>query len=181
MTYTFNDRNMATRNPFIISGRIPDEFFCDRVDESRYLINKIEGQASNILLMANRRIGKTGLIDFCFRRPEIDGEFYTFYFDILHTSSLQEFVFEFGKEVYSRLIPKGQKLMQTLLKTVRSLNPKFSMDPFTGAPSFSLEIGSVSDPEYTLDEILRWLENADRPCVVARRMSKLFFAGKYST
>ena len=164
---TFNVRNMATRNPFIISGRIPDEFFCDRVDESRYLINKIEGQASNILLMANRRIGKTGLIDFCFRRPEIDGEFYTFYFDILHTSSLQEFVFEFGKEVYSRLIPKGQKLMQTLLQTVRSLNPKFSIDPFTGAPSFSLEIGSVSNPEYTLDEILKWLENADRPCVVA--------------
>lgn len=51
MTDTFNDRNMATRNPFIISGRIPDEFFCDRVDESRYLINKIEGQASNILLV----------------------------------------------------------------------------------------------------------------------------------
>lgn len=50
MTDTFNDRNMATRNPFIISGRIPDEFFCDRVDESRYLINKIEGQASNILV-----------------------------------------------------------------------------------------------------------------------------------
>lgn len=158
---------MASKNPFIVSGRIPDEYFCDRVEESRYLINKIKGQASNILLMANRRIGKTGLIEYCFHRPEIEEEFYSFYFDILHTSSLQEFVYEFGREVYSQLMPKGQKVIQTLLQTVRSINPKFGMDPFTGTPTFSLEVGSIANPEYTLDEIFNWLEHADRPCVVA--------------
>ena len=158
---------MAKTNPFIISGRIPDEYFCDRVEESGNLVKKIEGQASNILLMANRRIGKTGLIDYCYRRPEIADNYYTFYFDILHTSGLQEFVCEFGKEVYSRLIPRGRKMIQSLALAVRSLTPAFSFNPLSGLPKVSLEVGNVTDPEYTLDEILGWLENADKPCVVA--------------
>ena len=158
---------MAKKNPFIISGSIPDEYFCDREIESRELIRKIEGQASNILLMAERRIGKTGLIDYCYRRENIAENFYVFYFDILHTSSFQEFVYEFGKEVYNRLIPRGQRMIQSITSAVRSLNPKFSFDPITGMPNFSLEVGSVSDPEFTLDEIFAWLEHADKPCVVA--------------
>ena len=143
---------MAKKNPFVISGRIPDEYFCDRQDESRMLIKKIEGQASNILLMANRRIGKTGLIDYCYRRKEISDNFYVFYFDILHTSSFQEFVYEFGKEVSM---------------AIRSLNPTFSFDPISGIPNFSLEVGAVTNPEYTLDEIFGWLEHAEKPCIVA--------------
>lgn len=157
---------MARKNPFIISGRIPDEYFCDRVEESRNLIKKIQGQASNILLMANRRIGKTALIDYCYRRAEISQNYYTFYFDILHTSSFQEFVCEFGKEVYARLIPRGQKMIQSITMAIRSLTPKISFDPLSGMPSISLEVGNVTHPEYTLDEILGYLEHADKPCVV---------------
>lgn len=158
---------MSKKNPFIISGSIPDEYFCDREAESRELVKKIEGQASNILLMAERRIGKTGLIDYCYRRKYIADNFYVFYFDILHTSSFQEFVYEFGKEVYNRLIPRGQRMIQSITSAVRSLSPKFSFDPITGMPNLSLEVGSVSDPEYTLDEIFAWLEHADKPCIVA--------------
>lgn len=156
-----------TKNPFVISGRIPDEYFCDRETESRDLVKKIEGQASNILLMADRRIGKTGLIDYCYRRQEISENFYVFYFDILHTSSFQEFVYEFGKEIYNRLMPCGKKMIQSITCIIRSLNSKFSFDPITGTPNFTLEIGSVTDPEYTLDEIFAWLEKADKPCIVA--------------
>ena len=158
---------MTEKNPFIISGRISDEYFCDRKDESRNLVKKIEGQASNILLMANRRIGKTGLIDYCYRRPEISEGFYTFYFDILHTSSLQEFVCEFGKEVYARLIPRGQQIIQSIALAIRSISPTFSFDPISGLPNISLEVGNITNPEYTLDEILSWLEKADKPCIVA--------------
>lgn len=168
---------MAKTNPFIISGRIPDDFFCDRIDESRNLVKKIEGQASDILLMANRRIGKTGLIDYCYRRPEISDNYYTFYFDILHTSGLQEFVCEFGREVYSRLIPRGRKMIQSLAMAVRSLTPSFSFDPLNGLPKISLEVGNVTDPEYTLDEILNWLKHADKPCVVA--IDEFQRVGKY--
>lgn len=158
---------MNTRNPFIVSGIIPDEYFCDRQEETQRLVQQIVGRSTNILLMANRRIGKTGLINHCYCQSQLKENFYTFYFDILHTSSLQEFVYEFGKEVYSRLMPQGQKVLMSLAQSIRSLNPKFSLDPLSGLPSFSLEIGNVTQPEYTLDEIFSWLEQADKPCIVS--------------
>lgn len=154
-------------NPFIVMGKIPEDKFCDRVQETQKLTQYIVGQSSNVLLMSERRIGKTGLIDHCYSQPIIANHFYTFYFDILHTSCLQEFVYEFGKEVYARLMPQGQKIMQSLAMAIRSISPKFSFDPLTGTPTFALEFGSITQPEYTLDEILTWLEHADKPCIIA--------------
>ena len=158
---------MNKQNPFVITGKIPDEFFCDRKEETRFLTRQITDRATNILLMSERRLGKTGLIDHCYRQAELSEQFYTFYFDILHTTSLKELVFEFGKEVYTRLMPQGQKAIRSLAQTIRSLNPKFSIDPYNGMPTFGLEIGSITQPEYTLEEILNWLEHADKPCIVA--------------
>lgn len=154
-------------NPFIVMGKIPEDKFCDRVHETEKLTQQIVGQSTNVLLMSERRIGKTGLIDHCYNQPEIANYFYTFYFDILHTSCFQEFVYEFGKEVYSQLIPQGQKIIQSLTMAIRSISPKFSFDPLTGVPTFALEFGSITEPEYTLDEILAWLEHADKPCMIA--------------
>ena len=36
-----------------------------------------------------------------------------------------------------------------------------------GEPSFSVQIGDIKEPEATLDEIFRYLELADKPCIVA--------------
>lgn len=158
---------MAAKNPFIVMGKIPNEYFCDRVEETRKLTQYISGQSTNVLLMSGRRIGKTGLIDHVYDQPEIAGEFYTFYFDILHTSNLQEFAYELGKEVIKRILPRGQKTLQSLLQAIRSISPKFSIDPFSGMPTLALEVGSITQPEYTIDEIFGWLEHADKPCIVA--------------
>lgn len=158
---------MATKNPFVVMGKIPNEYFCDRVEETRKLTQHICGQSTNVLLMSGRRIGKTGLIDHVYDQPEIAGEFYTFYFDILHTSNLQEFAYELGKEVFKRFLPHGQKMLQSLLQAVRSISPKFSIDPISGMPTLAFEVGSITQPEYTIDEIFGWLERADKPCIVA--------------
>ena len=155
------------QNPFVVMGKIPFELFCDREKETLRLTQEISGQAANILLLSQRRIGKTALIAHCFDQEPIKNQFYTFYFDILHTSSFQEFMYEFGKEVFEELMPKGQKVMSSLLQTVKSINPKFSFDPITGLPTFALELGNITTPEYTLTEILDCLEHADKPCIIA--------------
>lgn len=41
------------------------------------------------------------------------------------------------------------------------------MDILTGEPSFELSLGEIEAPETTLDEIFKYLGNADKPCVVA--------------
>lgn len=154
-------------NPFVIMGDIPAEFFCDREKETARLTREIVGRGTDMLLLSQRRLGKTALISHCFNQSPIKENFYTFYFDILHTSSFQEFVYEFGKEVFERLMPLGQKVIASLLQTIKSINHKFSFDPLSGMPIYSLELGNITSPEYTLSEILECLEHADKPCVIA--------------
>ena len=54
-----------------------------------------------------------------------------------------------------------------LVQGLRSINTKFGFDPITATPTFSLELGDISHPEFTLAEIFTSLEKADRPCIVA--------------
>ena len=52
---------MIAINPFIVTGKIPAELFCDRKEESERLLRSMTNGA-NIVLMAPRRTGKTQLI-----------------------------------------------------------------------------------------------------------------------
>lgn len=81
---------VAHLNPFIVVGKIPPEYFCDRREESKRLIREVTN-GNNIVLISPRRMGKTGLIKFCFDLPDIRDNYNTFYLDILQTSSLKEF------------------------------------------------------------------------------------------
>lgn len=153
-------------NPFIVTGKIEPEYFCDRVNESARLVTSVTN-GNNLVLISPRRMGKTGLIQFCYEKPEIKDTYYTFFIDILHTSSLKEFTYLLGREIYETLLPRSRKMADMFLQTIRSISGKFSFDTLTGAPSFSIELGDIEHPEYTLDEIFRYLANADKPCIVA--------------
>ena len=73
-------------NPFVVTGKIEPEYFCDRVSESARIVKSVTN-GNNLVLISPRRMGKTGLIRFCYDMPEIKNEYYTFFVDILHTSS----------------------------------------------------------------------------------------------
>ena len=51
---------MIQNNPFVIYGYESEEYFCDREEETRQILQLIT-QSGNVLLTAQRRIGKTGL------------------------------------------------------------------------------------------------------------------------
>ncbi|MFR1243038.1 MAG: ATPase, partial [Butyricimonas faecihominis] len=63
-------------NPFIVTGKIAPEYFCDRVQESARLIKSLTN-GNNMVIISPRRMGKTGLIRFCYEKPEIKGHYYT--------------------------------------------------------------------------------------------------------
>ena len=155
-----------TTNPFIVAGRIAPEYFCDRVAEAARLV-KVVTNGNNLVIISPRRMGKTGLIQFCYDKPEIEKEYYTFFIDILHTSSLREFTYLLGKEIYETLIPRSRKMARLFMQAMKSISGKFGFDPASGLPTFNLELGDIERPEYTLDEIFRYLDNADRRCIVA--------------
>lgn len=153
-------------NPFIVTGKIEPAYFCDRVSESARLVKSLVN-GNNLVIISPRRMGKTGLIQFCYEKPEIKDDYYTFFIDILHTSSLKEFTYILGKEIYQTLAPRSKKMASLFIQTLKSISGKFGFDPLTGLPVFNVELGDIERPDYTLEEIFRYLAAADKPCIVA--------------
>ena len=153
------------RNPFIINGYISPAYFCDRKAESEILIRQMTN-GNNIALISTRRMGKTGLIRHCFQSKEIQKIYYTFFVDIYATKSLREFVFALSKEIIESLKSSGKKAIQTFWESMKSLQASLTFD-FNGNPSFNLGLGDIQSPDATLDEIFHYLEQANKPCIVA--------------
>lgn len=153
-------------NPFITRGYIPDECFCGRVSETQRLAKSLMN-GNDVVLFSPRRMGKTGLITHVFEREEIKRSYYTFFVDILHTTSLREFTFFLGKEVFRALQPAGKKVLDKLVSALKSLQGKITYDSVTGQPSFGVSLGDIQRPEFTLEEIFNYLDNAGKPCLVA--------------
>lgn len=157
---------MIAINPFIVTGKIPAELFCDRKEESERLLRSMTNGA-NIVLMAPRRTGKTQLIYYCFDKRIISENYITFFIDILKTTSLQEFTYELGKAVFNTLASRGKKMQKLLMATMQSLTGNIGFDPVTALPTFGISIGDIRNPSYSLEEIFKTLENAGKKCIVA--------------
>lgn len=153
-------------NPFVVAKRIPDGLFCDRDEETTFLIKQMEN-GRNVVIMSPRRLGKTQLIYHLFDRSEIKEHYRTFYVDIYSATSLQEMCYLFGKSVFDQLKPKLKQYWESLFQVLKSLRPAFKIDQFTGEPSFELGLGAITNPETTLDEIFAYLESSPEPCIVA--------------
>jgi len=152
-------------NPFILYGYESEKYFCDRKRETRELLQLLEN-GNNVALIAPRRIGKTGLVENLFHQRKIQKKYYTFLIDIYATKSLEEMVMAMGTSMLSALRPFGTKVMQRFTGFLSSLRSGISFDP-SGNPSWNVEIGDIRQPKTTLDEIFRYINEADKPCIVA--------------
>lgn len=151
-------------NPFYITGIIPEPYFCDRKQETEWLLRTLKNKA-HVLLTSSRRMGKTQLIRHLYEQPEIKNNYHTFYIDIFPTTSLNEMVLFLSKEIYTVLVPKGKSAVDRFLSVLNSLSGSFGYNPVTATPSFTVKLGDIHQPELTLEEIFSYLENADKPCI----------------
>lgn len=157
---------MTISNPFVLGKNIPEELFCDRKSETRTLIKQITN-GRNVAIISHRRLGKTGLIHHCLLQKELASQYYTFYVDLYATSSLADMVQALGNEVYRTLKSRNARFLERFFAMVQSLRMGFSVDGMTGEPTFSISVGEIHSPETTLQEIFDYLEDADKPCLVA--------------
>lgn len=153
------------RNPFVTNGYVGAEYFCDRVNETDFLVRMLTNE-NNIALISPRRLGKTDLIRHCFEQPEIKEHYYTFVIDIYATKSLEDFVHVLGKAILDTLRSKGRSAWELFLNVVLSLRSEISFD-VNGSPVWGVGLGTVHNPSVALDEIFRYLSQADRHCLVA--------------
>lgn len=151
-------------NPFTIRGYKSKEYFCDRENETKQLVRLLQN-GNDVVLSAPRRIGKSGLIHHCFAQEEMDG-YYLFFIDIYSTKNLTDFVALLGAEIAGRLQTKGRKALQHFWDVAKSLRTGISFDPM-GEASLNIQVGDINESRVTLKEIFDFLNNADRPCIVA--------------
>ncbi len=152
-------------NPFVTKGYAGPEYFCDRVKETQQIVELLIN-GNNLALISPRRVGKTDLIRHCFQQSELKDNYYTFHIDIYATSSLRDFVNVFGKTILDELRSKGKVVWEGFLSVLRSLRSEITYD-INNFPTWSLGLGDIENPAITLDEIFEYLNNADKPCVVA--------------
>lgn len=106
------------------------------------------------------------MIHHCFQQTEIKEKFHTFHIDIYATTSITDFVNVFGRTILEELKPKGRTAWEGFLNMLRSIRSEISFD-INNNPTWSLGLGDISNPTTTLDEIFSYLNQADKPCLIA--------------
>lgn len=157
---------MIVQNPFVVGKYLSDRYFCDRLEETFFLRKQIVN-GRNVALISPRRIGKSGLIQHFFHQPDIQESYYLFFVDIYATTSLGEFVYTLGKEIFEQLKPQSTIWKEKFFQIITSFRIGCKLDPYTGAPTLDLGLGDIQTPTTTLDEIFAYIDEADKPCIIA--------------
>lgn len=86
-------------NPFITNGYVSAKYFCNRISETEMLTRHITN-GNNVALISPRRLGKTGLVEYCFHQKQIKDDYYIFliYIYIYATKICRSLYSNLGKE-----------------------------------------------------------------------------------
>jgi len=157
---------MIPQNPFLLAGYQGPDYFCNRTDETRKLVQALENGRS-VTLMAPRRMGKTGLIKNVFYRlDEEKKEVVTIYMDIFSTQNLREFVQVFASAVIGALGEESGSTLEKIGAFFKSLRPALIFDEYTGTPKITLDV-VANQEETTLQTIFEHLQSSGKQCYIA--------------
>jgi len=150
-------------NPFFYRTiKIPDKYFCDRKNETEKIINLIEN-GNNIVLKAQRRLGKSSLIQHIFNQAEIKNKYNTIYVDIYPTRTPDDFISLLYKAIIQCETLKGKKDLSELEKHLKQVSFELELNVpniFKASRTSTYEILKL---EKTLDVILDFLSGTQKP------------------
>ena len=157
---------MKPNNPFLIAGYHSPKYFCDRVLESKTMIEALDN-GRDLTLIAPRRMGKTGLIKNVFYQlREHKSDVVTLYMDIYSTQNLNDFIRLFGSTVLGALDSTPQKAMKRVGKFLRTVRPVFTIDEFTNMPKVTIDVLPSND-EVSLQELFSYLASSEKRVYIA--------------
>lgn len=151
-------------NPFMIHNYIAPQYFCDRTGETKSLLDNIRNQ-SNTAFFAQRRIGKTALIQHVFYLMQ-KKKTACIYLDIYSTRNLKDFANMLANSIYN-LFPVNKSLGKRFMEAIRLLRPVISLDEITGNPSLTLDITQPRQFEKTIPQLLQFLDSQKTKTVIA--------------
>lgn len=154
-------------NPFILSGYVAEEYFCDRRQETEALMEDLRN-GRNVTMLSRRRMGKTALMHHLFRTlTKRNQYFHTMYVDLFPTQDLKGL----AQSVLSGLLQEvGEDLSawpRKLLDLVKSIGAALSFDPITGSPKVSFRFHRVEEAQRSLETMFDYLSHDRKPWVIA--------------
>jgi AAA+ ATPase superfamily predicted ATPase len=154
-------------NPFFTGVQIPDDYFCDRKNETQTIIDLIQN-GNNVVLKAQRRIGKSTLIHHIFNQSQIKSNYNTLYIDLFGTKDQNDFHLAFQNKLLNAPFAKTARIKQNFEVLQKGLHISLGeYNPVTG--TYSLPgIGSTPSqiPLLPLEELFEYLEQTPKPNIV---------------
>lgn len=155
--------NPKPHNPFYDTIDIPDEYFCDREKETNDLVDKIKN-GPNIVLVAERRVGKTSLLFHLFKSGGIHGAYNTIYVDVFNTKTPEDFINAFKEGLLRSNFSNPEKLR------IDEITKEFSGKIGVNIPPVSFEAVArkqkIISIENTLGSLFDFLNGTKRPNLV---------------
>ena len=152
-------------NPFLLTGYVSPDYFCDREQETQKLISALQN-GRNVTLISPRRMGKTGLIRHIFHQIEAEKQAKCYYVDLYKTDGLASLVEQLASVVLGSLDTTEAKIIKQVTTFFKSLRPLLSFDSLTGVPTFMVDI-KPELAEHSLAEIFSYMEQSGQLCVIA--------------
>lgn len=152
-------------NPFITTGYVSPDYFCDRKEETERIINAIRS-GRNLLLISLRRIGKTGLLKHVKYYLENDKKTHSvIYIDLLPTANATDMLNALSTALI-RLKRDEKNFFEKVLNVLGSLRPRLTIDTLTGQPSIELKIESGSDIQSGMDNLMKLIIGIKKDVVI---------------
>lgn len=153
-------------NPFLVTGYISPEYFCDRQNETKRLIDSITNNR-NVTLFSRRRIGKTALIHHVFYNLKKNKSFKLLYVDLYSTNDLKEFTEVLAKAIWGEVDSGLKKLTGSLKDIFGNLRPTISYDHLTGNPTLSFDWLTAKQADTTIENIFEYLNESKKKIIIA--------------
>lgn len=155
--------NQKPINPFYDTIDIPDEYFCDREKETTDLVDKIKN-GPNIVLVAERRVGKTSLLFHLFKSKGVHGTYNTVYVDVFNTKTPEDFINAFKEGLLRSNFSNSEMLR------INEITKEFSGKIGVNLPPVSFEAVArkqkITNIENTLGQLFDFLNGTKRPNLV---------------
>ena len=151
-------------NPFITGGYLSPEYFCNRAEETKRIMDAISSRR-NLTLISLRRMGKTGLLKHVkYQLEHLKKPFAVVYVDLLPTLNGNEMLNSISSALY-RVRKSEKNFLEKMLGFMASLRPRLTMDPLTGEPSIELKVETPAGIQSGLEQILRLISEIKQDIV----------------
>jgi uncharacterized protein len=156
---------MQINNPFLITGYISPEYFCDRQKETDTLIKGLKNQI-NTTLFSIRRLGKTGLINHVINKLKKD-KIKCVCLDIMMTKNIHEFAYQFSKAFFEQTTSISRKILVSASEIFRSFSPSITVDSLTGQLSLELKLIRPDEIYTDLENIFEYIKKSNNKYLIA--------------